>query len=86
MDTALETRIRAAGAELGKPGHWRIALSQLDQATAQILASPDFDRQTAQLALEQLHSLYSWAGVMQNHELRQLNHDILQLTTALEME
>ncbi len=86
MNTVLETRIRAAGAEMTKPGRWRVALEQLDQATAQILASPDFDKHAAQLTLDNLHALYQWASVMQNHELRQLNTAILQLSTALQAE
>lgn len=82
MNTVLETRIRAAGAEMNKPGRWRIALEQLDQATQQILASPEFDEHAAQLTLDNLHALYQWASVMQNHELRRLNNALLQLTTA----
>jgi hypothetical protein len=84
MDTALETRIRAAGAEMTKPGRWRIALEQLAQAAGQILAAPEFDKDAAQLALDNLHALYQWAGVMQRHELKQLNTAILDLTNALE--
>lgn len=83
MNAALETRIRAAGAEMNKPGRWRVALEQLDQATQQILASPDLDEHAAQLTLDNLHALYQWASVMQNHELRLLNHAILTLSTAL---
>lgn len=86
MNTVLETRIRAAGAEMTKPGRWRIALEQLDQATTQILASPDLDKHAAQLTLDQLHALYQWASVMQNHELHKLTTAILQLTTALQSE
>lgn len=82
MNTVLEARIRAAGAEMNKPGRWRIALEQLDQATRQILASPEFDEHAAQLTLDNLHALYQWASVMQNHELRQLNHALLELSTA----
>lgn len=86
MNTALETRIRAAGAEMQKPGRWRIAFEQLDQIAAQLLAAPDLDKHAAQLTLENLHTLYAHAGVMQNHELRHLNLVILQLTTALESD
>lgn len=86
MNTVLEARIRAAGAEMTKPGRWRIALEQLDQATSQIIAAPDLDKHTALLALDNLHALYQWAGVMQNHELRQLNNDILLLTNALDTD
>lgn len=86
MNTVLETRIRAAGAEMLKPGRWRVALEQLDQATTQILAAPDLDKHAAQLTLDTLHALYAHAGVMQNHELRLLNHLIFQLTTALETD
>lgn len=84
MDTALEARIRAAGAEMAKPGRWRLSLEQLDQLTTQIVTLPDVDRETAQLALDQLRLLYQWAGVMQAHELRTLNHAILQLDTFLQ--
>lgn len=84
MDTALEARIRAAGAEMTKPGRWRLSLEQLDQLTTQIVTLPDVDRETAQLALDQLRLLYQWAGVMQAHELRTLNHAILQLDTFLQ--
>ncbi len=86
MNTVLETRIRAAGAEMLKPGRWRIALEQLDQITTQLVATPDMDKHAAQLTLDTLHALYSYASVMQNHELHRLNHNILQLTTALESE
>jgi hypothetical protein len=86
MNTVLEARVRAAGAEMSKPGRWRLALEQLVQATAQILASPEFDKHTAQLTLDYLHALYQWAGVMSSHELRQLNNAILQLTNALQSE
>lgn len=86
MNTALEARIRAAGAEMTKPGRWRLALEQLDQASVQILASPDLDRQAAQLTLENLQALYQWASVMQNHELHRLNSAILQLTNALQAD
>ena len=82
MNTALEARIRAAGAEMSKPGRWRIALEQMDQATQQILASPEFDEHAAQLALDNVHALYQWASVMQSHELRCLNNALLELTTA----
>lgn len=82
MNTALETRIRAAGAEMNKPGRWRITLEQLDQATQQILAAPEFDEHAAQLALDNVHALYQWASVMQSHELRRLNNALLKLTTA----
>lgn len=86
MNTVLETRIRAAGVEMTKPGRWRIALEQLDQATTQILASPDLDKHAARLTLDQLHTLNQWASVMQNHELRKVTSAILQLTTALQSE
>ncbi|HZQ06874.1 MAG TPA: hypothetical protein VFD70_09875 [Anaerolineae bacterium] len=83
MDTALEIRIRAAGAEMMKPGRWRLAMEQLRQATEQILASPDVDSDTARLALEQWRLLSQWASVMQPHELRQVNHAILELDKLL---
>ena len=86
MNTVLEARVRAAGAEMTKPGRWRVALEQLDQATSQLVAAPELDRQVAQLTLENLQGLYQWASVMQNHELRQLNMAILQLSTALQDE
>lgn len=86
MNTVLEARVRAAGAEMNKPGRWRVALEQLDQATSQLLAAPELDKQVAELALENLKGLYQWASVMQNHELRQLNTAILQLSTALQDE
>lgn len=84
MNTALQARVRAAGAEMSKPGRWRLALEQLTQATDQILANPDLDRHTAELTLEYLRALYQWAAVMQSHELRQLNNAMLQLTSALQ--
>lgn len=83
MDTVLEARIRAASAEMNKPGHWRIALDQLAQITNQILTATDFDQKAAQLGLDNLQSLYQWASVMQQHELKQLNAAILKLTNAL---
>ena len=79
MNTALETRIRAAGAEMSKPGRWRIAFSQLEQATQQIFGEPDPDLHAAELALEQLQQLYQWAPVMQNHEYHHLNQLVMQL-------
>lgn len=69
-----------------KPGRWRVALEQLLQATTQILSTPDLDQAAAQLTLDNLRALYQWAGVMQNHELAQLNHAVLQLATALNTE
>lgn len=83
MNTALETRIRAAGAEMSKPGRWRIAFTQLDQATNQILAAPDPDIHAAQTVLENLQMLYQWAPVMQNHEYHRLNQLVMQLTDVL---
>jgi hypothetical protein len=83
MNTALETRIRAAGAEMSKPGRWRIALSQLDQTTNQILNAPEFDMHAAQTDLENLQMLYQWAPVMQNHEYHRLNQLLMQLTEAI---
>lgn len=83
MNAALETRIRAAGAEMSKPGRWRVALDQLDQATSQILALPDLDVHAAELALEYLQQLYQWAGVMQNYEYHRLNQAVMRLTEAL---
>ena len=80
MNAVLETRIRAAGAEMSKPGQWRIALSQLEQATAQILASAETDTQAAQLALEHLQLLYQWSAVMSGQEFHRLNHAVMQLT------
>jgi len=84
MNTVLEARVRAASAEMTKPGRWRVALEQLDQAASQILAAPELDEPLARLTLDNLHALYQWASVMQNHELRQLNNAILQLSNALE--
>lgn len=84
MNTALEMRIRAAGAEMSKPGRWRVALEQLDQATTQILASADLDVHAAQLALENLQLLYQWASVMQNHEYHRLNQAVMRLSDAVE--
>jgi hypothetical protein len=73
MNAALETRIRAAGAEMSKPGRWRVALEQLDQATAQILASADADVQL----------LYQWSSVMSSQEFHRLNHAVMQLTELI---
>jgi len=83
MNAALETRIRAAGAEMSKPGRWRVALAQLIQVTAQILAAPEMDRQCARLTLENLQLLYQWASVMSNAEYHRLNRAVMQLTEAL---
>jgi hypothetical protein len=83
MNTVLETRIRAASAEMSKPGRWRVAMEQLEQATSQILASPDIDKSAAQLTLDNMQELYQWTSVMQANELRRLNSAILQLTLAL---
>lgn len=71
---------------MSKPGRWRIALEQLDQATTQMLASPDLDKHTAQLTLDHLQALYQWASVMQTHEIRKLNNAVFQLTTALQSD
>jgi hypothetical protein len=86
VNTVLEARIRAASAEMTKPGRWRIALEQLDQAATQLLGAEDLDREAAQLTLENLQALYQWASVMQNHELHRLTHAILELTNALQAE
>jgi multidrug efflux pump subunit AcrA (membrane-fusion protein) len=83
MNAALETRIRAAGAEMSKPGRWRVALEQLDQATAQILASAEADVHAAQLALENLQLLYQWSSVMSSQEFHRLNHAVMQLTELI---
>ncbi len=83
MDTALETRIRAAGAEMSKPGRWRLSLEQLDQATTQIVTTSDTDDEAAQLALDNLYALYQWSSVMTSHELHTLNNAILRLSTVL---
>jgi hypothetical protein len=83
MNTAVEARIRAAGAEMSKPGRWRIAMSQLEQAAEQILADPETDRHAAELALENLHALYPWAGVMSNQEFHRLNQAVMRLTEYL---
>jgi hypothetical protein len=68
---------------MSKPGRWRVAMEQLQQAATQILAMPDLDRSAAELTLENLQALYQWSSVMQSGELRQLNSTILQLTLAL---
>jgi hypothetical protein len=83
MDTVLETRIRAAGAEMTKPGRWRVALEELEQAATQLLASTD-DPADLQMLLHQLMGLYQFASVMQNHELRRLNQVTLQVSNAIE--
>ncbi|MBI4670985.1 MAG: hypothetical protein HY741_04880 [Chloroflexi bacterium] len=83
MNAVLEARIRAAGAEMSKPGRWRVALQQLDQATTQILATPELDVHAAELALENLQRLYPWASVMQGHEYHLLNQAVMRLTEAL---
>jgi hypothetical protein len=83
MNAVLETRIRAAGAEMSKPGRWRVALEQLDQATTQILAAPETDRECAALALENLQLLYQWASVMSGQDFHRLNRAVMQLTDYL---
>lgn len=83
MNTVLFTRVRAAGAEMNKPGRWRVALDQLDQAVTQLLASPEIDNTTAQLTLDNLYALYQWSGVMQTHELHKLNDAVMRLNAAL---
>lgn len=83
MDTVLLTRVRAAGAEMNKPGHWRVALNQLDQAVSQLLAAPSLDQATAQVTLENLYALYQWSAVMQGHELTRLNTAVMRLCTAI---
>lgn len=86
MNAVLEARIRAAGAEMNKPGRWRVALEQLGQATTQILTASELDRHAAELTLEYLHALYGWASVMSSQELHRLNNAILELTNALAKE
>ena len=83
MDTVLSARVRAAGQELAKPGRWRVALDQLDQAVTQLLATPEFDVELGQTALETLYALYGWVDVMQAHERKQLNRAVLELSTRL---
>ncbi len=68
---------------MSKPGRWRLSLEQLDQATTQIVASPDTDAEAAELALDNLYALYQWASVMSSHELHTLNGAILRLSTVL---
>lgn len=84
MNVVLEARIRAAGAEMHKPGRWRVALEQLGQATTQILTASELDKHAAALTLETLQQLYQWASVMSSQELRQLNNAILELSNALQ--
>ncbi len=83
MNAALEARIRAAGAEMAKPGRWRVALEQLTQVTAQILAAPETDAVCARLTLENLQLLYQWASVMSSAEYHRLNRAVMQLTEYL---
>lgn len=83
MNAVLETRIRAAGAEMSKPGRWRVALEQLDQAAYQILAAPETDTECAALALENLQLLYQWSGVMSVQDFHRLNRAVMQLTEYL---
>ena len=83
MNTALESRVRAAGAEMSKPGRWRLALEQLDQATTQILSTTEVDTEAAHLTLDTMYVLYQWSSVMQSHELHKLNSAILRLNAAL---
>jgi hypothetical protein len=83
MNTVLEMRVRAAGAEMSKPGRWRVARQQLLQATEQILADPDPDRSTVRLTLDNLQSLYAWADVMLRDELTQLNAAVMRLHALL---
>jgi len=80
MNAVLETRIRAAGAEMQKPGRWRVALTQLDQLVAQIRAAPEIDSTSAASVLEHLQQLYQWASVMSSSEYHQLNRAVMQLT------
>src|SRR5258707_11788440 len=58
MNVVLEARIRAAGAEMNKPGRWRVALEQLGQATTQVLTASELDKHAAALTLETLQALY----------------------------
>lgn len=83
MNTALEARIRAAGAEMSKPGRWRLAQEQLHQAASQIVSSAEIDLDCAQLALENLQLLYQWASVMPSHEYHLLNQDVMHLSDYL---
>ena len=76
----MESRIRAAGAEMAKPGRWRIALEQLDQITTQLVTAEETDTHDAQLALEQLQLLYQWAGVMSSQDFHRLNRAVMQLS------
>lgn len=86
MNTVLEMRIRAASAEMSKPGRWRVALEQLDQATTQIVAAPETDTECAALALESLQLLYQWASVMSGPEYHRLNRAVMQLTDYIAQE
>jgi len=65
---------------MSKPGRWRVALEQLEQATAQILAAPEADIACAVLVLEHLQMLYQWASVMSSAEYHRLNRAVMQLT------
>ena len=83
MNAALESRIRAAGAEMAKPGRWRIALDQLDQITTQLVTAEETDTHDAQLALEQLQLLYQWASVMSSQDFHRLNRAVMQLSELI---
>lgn len=83
MNAALESRIRAAGAEMAKPGRWRIALDQLDQITTQLVTTEETDTHDAQLALEQLQLLYQWASVMSSQDFHRLNRAVMQLSELI---
>jgi hypothetical protein len=79
MNAPLEARIRAASAELAKPGGWHLAIDQLDQIVMQLVGASDPDATTVHLALDQLQILSQWAGVMSPQELRRVNNAILRL-------
>jgi hypothetical protein len=83
MNTVLTMRVRAAGAEMSKPGRWRVALEQLEQAVDQLLGSSEFDAETARLALDALYGIYQWTPVMQEHERRRLNATVFALSDRL---
>ncbi len=83
INTAIEARVKAAGAEMKKPGCWRIAYQQLLQATDQLLADPESDRETARLALDNLQALYAWASVMRPDEFQRLNAAVFALQSSI---
>lgn len=85
MNTVLELRLRAASAEMSKPGpgHWRLAHTQFLQAVDQLFADFPPDRQLVQLAFDTATQLYNFAPAMRPAELSALNTAAARLQHVL---